>query len=492
MLDDTRRFFRELVREHRLLLVLLGLALLRLLTHVDHYLTVRDLDFFPAELQTHLSPGYRGGQPLALWLNWRWSRLAGEDALLVKQIFAKAYVVLYVPIFVSMARRFGQDTRTAAVSLFLFLTGSVTFALYDTLGPYFLLLLATGLQLVFLADVVEGTEPFWKLCAVSVLALVCHRNGIVTTGFSLAVVAWYRRKALVEPAWNVLLGLALAAWVGLQLRGFLELDRDARGYQLDVHPPHLFDYRPGSMGDTLAAALQDLPALFSRLVGVDVGMEWLAVVAATVLAVIVWRARGTARRVAYVFFLGCLVLAVMLVVSTRFMAADLFCQPNHATYNSLLVPFLFLFVGGALSQLRSGWLRAGIIVLLVAVNLWTGYRYRGEAFDLPAYQASLEARGAGSSECRLIPSFVPDAYFGRFSDGNGRRPSAADERRWNDFTRIDDREFCVDVIEYNELGVPFFAYPALQHRLEEVLRAKDYRYVREPFRTFVRYRAWRD
>lgn len=488
-LRETYAFFRELAREHRILLALVVVALLRLLTNFDSYLTIRDTDFFPHNIGEDLSFHYRGGRPLALWLNWLWSLVAGKDALWVKQSFAKLYVVAYVPVFIALARRFGQSAQAAAVSLLLFLAGSVTFALYDALGPYFLLFPLTGLQLIYMLDAIEEEGPFWHFCLASLVALVCHRNAIFTTTLALGLMGMYRRRLLYETVADFVFSLGLLTLVIVKVKTILAFDWHARVRQLHVHPPHVFEAAPNDLTSITLATLRELAALGPRFVGVDIGVTALSLVASGLIVWVVVRGRRTLKPPLYLYALGVFGLALLLVVMSQYYGPDLFFLPNHATYNSMLVPLLFLFIGGEVARLHPRAVAIGLVVVLLGSNLWFGYQYRGEAFDVAAYDRSVEELETKHLPRYLTPAFVPSVYSQWFPEGYENRPFIRDERTRNDFTLITDREFHFDVVQYDEMGTPFCRYASFQRRFEEFLDMRGYQHTMVQHHTFVRYHA---
>jgi len=414
---ETYALLRELALKHRILFILVILALVRLLAHVDSYLTIRDTDFFPHNIGEDLSVHYRGGRPLALWLNWLWSLVAGPDALLVKQTFAKLYVVLYVPVFLALARRFAQSAQAAAISLLLFLTGSVTFALYDALGPYFLLLPIVGLQLIFMVDAIEEKGPYWAFCLASFAGLLCHRNAIFTTVLALGLVGIYRRRLLYETVADLVFSLGLITMVTVKVKTILAFDWHARVRQLHVHPPHVFEAAPSDLSSVAFSTLRELAALGPRFMGVESGVLALSLAASALLIWGVVRSRRHLGAPLFLFCLGLFGLALLLVVMSQFYGTDLFFLPNHATYNSMLVPILCLFVGGAVGELKPRGIAIAVVTLLVASNLYFGYQYRSEAFDVATYDASVEELEKKQLPRYLTPAFVPSVYSQWFPEG---------------------------------------------------------------------------
>jgi len=460
---DVRRELQEWIaalwRDHRMLALLLTASLLRLVFHVDSHFTIRDADFFPMDVGVALNTDLRGGRVVPAMLSFLWSVLSGDDPLTAKQVLSKTLLLLALPGFITLALRAGLATRSAAFAALLFLTNAQLFGLYDTLGPYFLLVALVLWQIVFALDVRDGRRgALIRYGLITVLALLCHRNALVTTGLTLGVVFFRSRRRILSAGSLLLLSgvIALAAFkIALALRfDTMASLHHARTYEesllasLDWNPP-----------DTLESAASGVASLIPGWLGLS--CSWIVFLApCTVVgfAAALLGAREVRRELRWIALLGFGAAAGQAVIS-EILTADLFFQPSHGVYGFVWMPLLILLLSVAMADRLPERVGAAVLVALVCVNLWQGYGFRTEAFDYTGYEEFVDSQPETPGiHRRLVPAFILNEYARRLSDEAHIRTKVHDETHHNDFTTFDGPEFNIDVITYDELGAPLYRY----------------------------------
>ena len=473
-------------REERLLALLLGALVLRLILYHDGHFTIRDTDFYPADYLLQRELLFRGGRVIPLLFSHLWEALSAGSPFLAKKIAGVVILLLASPGFVLMSLRAGLRVRATGFAAALFLANAQLFGIYDTLGPYFLLMALFPWQVLFALDSRDGRPgAFLRFCVVTVIALLCHRNALMSTGITLGVVflgQGARRIRLRELA--VFAGLlVIIAWKVLLSMRFDAIERD---HQLLVYGSGLFrsiGWRPLFAGPAMARGVLSLIPGWAGVMWPVV--PYMAAMTALFLGLLV---AGAARirlalRWAALFALGG---AVVMALLTEAMTTDLFFRPNHATYGSIWVPLFVLLIGVFLADGLPRWLGGALLVLLIAVNLWSGHGFRTEAFDFRAYEAFVaEEIREHPGPRRLVPAFLANEYALRFPVGRELRPFVRDETLHNDFTTFRARRFHIDFIIYDELGLPLFRYAEYRRHFEEWAAATGREVSCREFPTFT-------
>lgn len=455
-------------REQRLLALLLGALAIRLLLYHDDHFTIRDTDFYPADYLLQQELLFRGGRVIPLLLSNLWEALSGGSPFVAKKISGVVLLLLAAPGFVLMALRAGLQTRAVGFAAALFLAHAQLFGLYDTLGPYFLLMALFPWQVLLALDTRDGRAgAFPWFCAVTVVALLCHRNALMSTVITLGLVFLGRggRRIRVREV-AVFAGLlAIIAWkIHLSMR----FDAIERGHQLLVYGQGLFrsvGWRP------LFAAPAMTRGVLSLVPG-WAGLMWPVVpyMAVTTLVFLGAAAAGATRIRPGLRWAACVALggAVAMALLTEAMTTDLFFRPNHATYGSIWVPLFVVLLGAFLAEGLPRWLGGPLLVLLISLNLWSGHGFRTEAFDFRSYEAFVaEEIEERPGPRRLVPAFLANEYALRFPGGRSLRPFVRDETWHNDFTTFKTPRFHLDFIIYDELGLPLFRYEEYRQHFED-------------------------
>ncbi len=442
-----------------MLALLLAASLLRLVFHLDHHFTIRDADFFPMDLGKAWDTGFRGGRVVPAMLGFLWGALCGDDPLVAKQVLSKTLLLLALPGFIMLALRAGLETRSAAFAALLFLTNAQLFGLYDTLGPYFLLTALVLWQIVFALDIRDGRRgALIRYGLVSVLALLCHRNALSTTGLTLGVI-FFRPRERVFSVGSLLMFFGIVVLAAGKIIQVLRFDAVENLLQTRLYGEGVLASVDWNPPDTLEAVTSGIVSLVPGWAGVP--CPWILCLAlATVagIAAAFHGARGMRRELQWISLLGFGAAACQPLVS-EVLAADLFFQPSHAVYGFIWMPLLVLLLGRAIADRLPGWAGAAALVVLVSTNLWQGYGFRSEAFDLTRYEEFVRSRHEQPGvPLRLVPVFLRNEYAAAFPGASFLGPFVEDEARYNDFTTCDHHEFNLDIITYDELGAPLYRY----------------------------------
>ncbi|MFH1531315.1 MAG: hypothetical protein ABIK09_11365 [Pseudomonadota bacterium] len=467
MIRELHGWFVALWRDHRVLALLLGALALRLLFHFDDYFTIRDADFFPAELGPAAEMGYRGGRVIPLLLNVLSGTLSGDDPLLAKLIVGKVLLLAALPGFLVLAIRSGLGVRSVGFGAALFLASAQLFGLYDTLGPYSLLMATCLWQVVFALDARDGRKgALVRYAVASGVALLCHRNGLVFTGLTLGVVFLGRRDLRMKTRELLtLLGLVpLAAWKIVQV---IRFDAAERAHQAEIYGKGVLASVDWGAPDLFGSVGSGVLSLMPGWAGILwPPIPYLAVATLLLVAAAAHGARGVRRELRWLSLAG-LCAAAGLAVVTEALAAELFFQPNHATYGFMWMPLLVLLLGGALAEGLPRWAGGAALALLVGLNLWQGHGFRSEAFDPREYEEFVASEGGGPDlPRRLVPGFLANEYACKFPGSASPCPAVQNERVHNDFTRVARSEFVIDLITYDELGIPLYRYDLYREHLE--------------------------
>jgi hypothetical protein len=460
---ELQRAFQDLYEQERFLLFLAGLLLLRLLVHVDHYVTIRDLDFFPVPFRPRLGMDYRGGRPLSLYLNHFFAGLVGPDALKVKQIFGRIWVAGFIPALLLAGRRAGLDTRGQALALVLVLANGIVFAHYDALGPYFLLMVLVTLQVVLTLECVQGHLSFVPLGLVTAVALLAHRNALVSSAVALLIIIWVRRFSFLRTAGELLVLAGNLAIVGYRLALASQFDQAAAARQVAVYARHL--YLPAESSIDWSVVGDAMAGVVPRLLGIHVHPWWLLVPGALAVWGLALHALPAMRRSAWFFAVGGMAAAVGIAGLLEIVARDFFFRPVHGTYSSLWVPLVCLVFAAWLSRLRRRWVAVVVVLAVAGWNVVQGYGFRREGFDSGSYRGSLVEFDPMEPPVHLqFPLFVATLYDVA-QDVDPRRMGPELEREHNDFTLVTAPRFAVDVFEYDEVGEPLYRYEAYEESL---------------------------
>ena len=467
MIRELHEWVVALWRDHRVLALLLGVLLLRLIFHFDDHFTIRDADFFPTNLQIASDTGYRGGRVIPMLLGLLWAWFSGNDPFLAKQIFSKVLLLVALPGFVMLAIRSGQGVRSVGFGAVLFLANAQLFALYDTLGPYFLLMAVSLWQIVFALDARDARRgALLRFGLVSGIALLCHRNALVTTGLTMGIVfLWRRNWRLGTGAPLVFVGIiALATW---KLSQAMRFDALENAHQAEIYGEGVLasvDWAPSAPLHSMIHGVLSLVPGWGGVMWPPI--PYLAVATLVLTSAAFYGALGVRRELRWLSLLG-LGAAAGLVGISEALATDLFFQPNHATYGFVWMPLLVLLLGRAMADGLPRLTGRAVLVMLVSINLWQGYGFRDEAFDFGGYEEFVQSEHDDSPVPRiLVPAFMANEYAREFPEGSHLRPFVENEKQHNDFTTLPYPEFFLDIITYDELGIPLYRYGAYRRYFE--------------------------
>ncbi len=486
MRRDLQRWRVVLWREHRVLALLLCSLLLRLLVHGDHHFTIRDADFFPADLDLRGGRQFRGGRFIPLLLSHVWGFLSGGEPFLAKQIAGKIQLVIATPAFVLLGLRARLDARTIGFGAALFLGNAQLFGLYDNLGPYFLLVAVVLWQV--LAALEARDDPARGLARyflISCVALLSHRTGMVTTFLTAGILFFGPgRRRLDARAW-LMNGIFAALSVGKVIM-LTRFDALEKAHQTEVYSRGILSSVEWTVAPVPASIGEGLLTLFPGWGGV-LWDQPLYLGAATLLliggGVLGWI--GLRRELRWLSVMA-LAAAAALVVATEAATAESFFKPNHATYSFVWMPIFVLLLGRALAERLPRWVGGAALVLLLGVNLWQGAGFRQQSFDFNRYERFVLAeRWAAEVPHRLVPAFLGNEFARLFQPGSHLRPYVQQEATHNDFTTLHQREFVIDVITYDELGLPLYRYRAYLHHLREWAASQGLTVTCRPFQTFT-------
>lgn len=451
-----------------MLALLLGALVLRLIFMFDDYFTIRDADFFPAEIHIQGGRLLRGGRLIPMLLSFVWGAVSRGDPFVAKKIAGIAILLFAVPGVALLGIRARLSARAVAFAVALFLASAQVFALYDTMGPYFLLLVLFVWQLIFSLEAREGgRRALFLYSIISLIALLCHRNALMTTGLTLGLIFLGRGGRRIRQAEVAVLFafFAIGAWKIFHAMRFdaLQTARHAAVYENGFFRAVGWEPSLASEG-IIEGGLSLLPGW--------AGVPWslllpaaainLVLLIAVVLGAV--RVRRELRWVAALGFCG----AVGLAMVTGAVTAGLFFQPNHATYGSVWLPLFVVLLGQFLAERPPRWAGNLLLIGLLAVNIWQGHGFRGEAFDFRGYETfvATELEHGHMHHRRLVPAFLVNEYARRIPAGSQFRPFIPNETLHNDFTTIRSSEFDLDFITYDELGIPLFRYKKYRRYFE--------------------------
>ena len=451
-----------------MLALLLGALLLRLVLHFDNYFTIRDADFFPSDLRNASETGFRGGRVIPMLLGSFWAWLSGNDPLLAKQIFSKVMMLVALPGFVMLAIRSGLGVRSVGFGAVLFLANAQLFALYDTLGPYFFLVALSQWQIVFALDARDARKgALLRYGLISGIALLCHRNALMTTGLTMGIVFMARRSWRIKTgAPLVFCGfVAMATWKLYQAMRFDALEK---AHQAEIYGKGVLASVDWAPSDVLHSITHGVLSLVPGWAGVTWPLTpYLAVATLVLVGSAFYGAQGVRRELRWLSLLG-LAAAAGLVGISETAASDIFFQPNHATYGFVWMPLLVLLLGRAMADGLPRLTGRLALVVLVSINLWQGYDFRHEAFDFGGYEEFVASEHDDSPVPRLlVPAFMANEYAREFPEGSHLRPFVENEKQHNDFTTLPYPEFFLDIITYDELGIPLYRYGAYRRYFED-------------------------
>ncbi len=482
-LVDVVKSARRLLREEPALFVICLFLLLRLLLHRDSYLTIRDLDFLPHELRPHFHWTYRGGRPLTLFLNQLWLNLLGPELALVKSVVGTIGALLLAPLTLLLATRAGLSIRARGVALALVLGSAPLFASYDSLGPYFLLTLCVLGQFVALVDALDERADLVPLGMFSMIALMVHRNALVTTAAAGLVLLWVRRRRLLRSAGDVMVALGTLAFGLYRVLLSLPFDRAAAERQLAVYSEAFF-LGAGPVSP-LTESVRKILSILPDLVFAESG-TWLVALplCAAVLAGLFWARPRVSAGFWWASVVG-VAMSLILGIIQEMVAADFFFRPNHTTYTLFWVPGICVLVAATLDRFPRLAVYVSLL-LLVAVNLWVGDGFRKEALEPNRYLELLRDPRWNDPPVVQFPSFVANIYHVEHWR-NGSDGSVAMERQRNDFrTKLGSDRFVVDIFAYREMGEPMYRYEAYQGALARWAEESGYLLRAERHGTVIR------
>lgn len=468
MLGELRGWLRSLWSEHRIVALLLGLLLLRLIFQQDQYYTIRDADFFPAEFHIRNGQLLRGGRLIPTLLSYVWGVLSGGHPLLAKKISGIAIMLFALPGVTLLGIRTGLSVRAVAFATALFLANAQVFGLYDAMGPYFLLLALCAWQLIFALEARRNQRHALLIFGViSLIAVLCHRNALMSTGLSLGLIILRREETRIRRAEVATLGLflVLGAWKVIMATRF---DAIQHAHHAAVYENGFFSSIAWGPSPVLRGILEAGLSLLPGWAGARwPPLPYLVAANLVLLTALVLGAANIRREIRWLAALG-FAGTVGLTMATEAFAADLFFRPNHATYASFWLPLFVVLLGRFMAERFPAGLGNLLLVALLAVNIWQGDRYRDQAFDFRHYETFVakQIEGGNLHHRRLVPAFLVNDYARRVPVGSHVRPFIPNERLHNDFTTIQTPEFDLDIITYNELGIPLFRYDKYRRYFE--------------------------
>jgi len=171
-----------------------------------------------------------------------------------------------------------------------------------------------------------------------------------------------------------------------------------------------------------------------------------------------------------------------LFVNSFFYSITIYCLP--------LIPFIICniiyFLKNSLKTDLSQTIKYLLIVIIISINLFLGYSYRAESFDVINYSNILKKVDHPSY---LVPSFINKVMYLRLLNNfDHDYHNQIGLFKIDDFKTIKSPYYSFFVVEYKELGNPFYDYTNYENMLIKYLKQNKLQYLIKNYKTFKEYR----
>lgn len=470
-------FFKDIFNKNKILFMIILVLLVRLLINCDNFLTLRDFDFF----DRNLSVFFRGGRPLALFINSMVSEIIPGGAISLKHIFAKCYLLVYIPIFLNICSEFGQNNIEKSISLILLLSNAVVFTIYDCLAPYFLLTLLIGVQLIFTLEIINGNRSFQKYFIVTVLLFFCHFISNITFLITLSLIIFFK-KYYFRFKYNLFLIAVLFCNMVFSFFAIYLWNQGGR----ELKSPQLINYfsDPDNTYLFIKKVFVSLIRLLPDVLGLSFDNIYLFILFDILIIIILIRVIKSYQKPLVFFSVSITLASIIFVFSSYFFNRffDIYIH-RHTLYISFIIPYLIIFVATFLGRLKTKYFLWSVVFIISIVNIFIGSKYRKEAFDYNEYNLSV----LNNPDSHLRYYISPPIFTPLNLKMYGKYLKNDKICRTEQFPSTNEKEYIFDIVEYMEFGDELYLYSSYEKDFEKFLIQNNYAFNREQFKTFKRY-----
>jgi len=481
MLNNLKSFLKFNYKNHRILIFTILILFLRLLLNFDSCLLRRDIDFLP--ISGNPSAWLvNEGRYFCLIVNYLIENITKWTPLLIKHIFGKLPIIIYIPIFIALATSFKFNNYQKAIALILFLGNSAVFYTYDNLGPYFILVLFSSLQIIFLFRILEKKDSLLCFFMTSMFLLATHWISLLQCVLCIGVMIFHKNNVFKNKFNLSLLIILIITYLSFI---FIVLQEILAG-KLRMLKLSYFIINTNSLIFFLKSIFFAFNKMFSTLIGFGFSNNLLFLLLINFLFIlIVFKIRNYLPKTKYNLLV--ILISSYGILYFAYSFANIFFNGfliiNWTIYLVFLIPFLVIALTTFITKIKNKYLQLGIIILLTVLNIRTGYIYRQESFNFKELQNIVTQNNSLKLPYYLIPTNI----FHDYSVVLGN-PTLGEERfKYNDFHNFPAPPFIIVISEYNELGQPLYNYVQYEHLLEDFLYKNNYSFTIIKFETFRKY-----
>lgn len=489
MLTFCFNYLKNLYKNNKLLLLFIFLLLIRLITNTDNFLTIRDFDFYPNYINK-LSFSfwkYYIYRPLIAFINYIFMKLAHANILILKHFLGKIYIILYIPIFLTLCSKFKLNNTQTSIALILFLVNPVIFATYDTLSPYFLIILFSNLQLIFLLESIEKNKSLLGYTIISILSLFCH--WLMTINFLITLfIIFYKKNKIFRKKINYIYIIVIAIFAIIVSAGaidwifFKEASIKLNSYMCMFFPPYQNNF--SFIKQTIYSLLYIIP-LHTGIIFYK-SYLFLFIINIIVFPIIIKNLQKTKNLELKIYtnlhLISFTSLVLVIQISNKLLLNSY--HYNAPLYTISLIPFIIIGLISS-SQKINKVIFYLFLIILILVNIYLGYSYRKESFDINSYITKNKIL-ENNIDHLLVPSFVEKVMLSRYHLGK-RINKDSNLFIIDDYRKIKSKNFVIDVIEYDELGYPMYDYRNYKKHIENYFSQNNFYIKKQSLHTFTRY-----
>lgn len=492
MFKNSINYFIDLFAKNKLLFGIVLFLITRLLLNFDNYLTIRDFDFYPNYI-TSLSGSfwnYYIYRPLSAFINFCFMKTTNANILILKHLLGKIYIIIYIPIFLTLCSKFKLTINQTTTALILLLSNGIIFAIYDTLSPYFLIILLSSLQLIFLLESIERKRSLLAFSIVTILASFCHWLTTINFIISLIILYHYRKPILRKKEniiyitlmflINITISIKVIDWIF-----FKEIAMKTSSYMTVFFPQY------SSINSFIDKITSSILTSIPLLLGITTFKSHLLLIAINIIIFLLFTNYFyyMKKMIPLKIYSGLLLFFFFIFIIIVQISNKILLNSYHYNipiYTVILVPFLIIIFVISTNKYNNS-IKNLLLILFVLIDLILGYTYRNESFDLKNYiLMSKSQKTIAGKRHYLVPSFIERVMLNRYPQGI-KVNNDSDLFKIDDYKNIKSNNFTIDIVEYNELGSPLYDYTTYKKNLENYLIKNNYSFKKESFRTFTRY-----